>query len=130
MDCPVCKEPMIVLELDRVEVDYCVSCRGIWLDSGELELLLEDSKERDDLFASFKVDRSTKEKGRNCPICLKRMEKVLCGGDQPVRIDKCRRNHGIWLDEGELEQILSMGRFDKDDRLPNLLRDMFGKKTE
>ena len=42
MDCPVCKNAMIVLELDEVEVDYCADCRGVWLDSGELELLLEE----------------------------------------------------------------------------------------
>ena len=42
MDCPVCSEPMIVLEYDRVEVDYCVSCQGLWLDAGELELLFGD----------------------------------------------------------------------------------------
>ncbi len=40
MNCPVCKEPMIVLELDEVEIDHCISCGGIWLDAGELELLI------------------------------------------------------------------------------------------
>ncbi len=39
MDCPVCKEPMIVLEYADVEVDFCVACEGVWLDAGELELL-------------------------------------------------------------------------------------------
>ena len=46
MECMVCQEPMIVLELDDIEIDYCVICAGIWLDAGELELLLEDSKEK------------------------------------------------------------------------------------
>ena len=32
MDCPVCKNAMIVLELAEVEVDYCTDCSGIWLD--------------------------------------------------------------------------------------------------
>jgi len=30
---------MVVLELDRVEVDHCLVCGGLWLDAGELELL-------------------------------------------------------------------------------------------
>ena len=42
MDCPVCKNAMITLELEEVEIDYCTDCGGIWLDSGELELLLEE----------------------------------------------------------------------------------------
>ena len=78
MDCPVCKEAMIVLELDEVEIDHCISCGGIWLDAGELELLLEGVEEKDNLLASFSIDKDTKEAGRRCPICLKKMEKVLC----------------------------------------------------
>jgi len=40
MDCPVCKNAMITLELEEVEIDHCTNCGGIWLDAGELELLL------------------------------------------------------------------------------------------
>ena len=40
MDCPVCKNAMIALELAEVEIDHCTDCGGIWLDAGELELLL------------------------------------------------------------------------------------------
>ena len=130
MDCPVCKEPMIVLELDEVEIDYCISCRGKWLDAGELELLLEDSEEKDNLLSSFEKDKKIKEKRRKCPICLKKMEKVLCGTDNKIRIDKCRKNDGIWFDEGELREIIKMGSFDKNNKVLNLLKDMFGKETQ
>ena len=129
MDCPACKEPMIVLELDEVEIDHCISCGGIWLDAGELELLLENSDGKDSLLSSFKVAKNTKERPRKCPICLRRMEKVLCGTDKKILIDKCRRNDGIWFDTGELEEIIKMGRFGKDNRVLNLLKDMFGKKA-
>lgn len=125
MNCPVCKEPMIVLELDEVEIDNCISCGGIWLDAGELELLLEDSEEKGKLLNSFQIDETSKEKPRRCPICLKRMEKVLCGKDKKVCVDKCRRNDGIWFDEGELETVIKMGSFDKENRVLNLLKDMF-----
>ena len=125
MDCPVCREPMIVLELDEVEIDHCVSCEGIWLDSGELELLLEGSGEKDDLLSSFEIDKDSGEKGRKCPICLKRMRKVLCGADKRIRIDKCRKNDGLWFDKGELKEIIEKGYFDKDNRILGLLNDMF-----
>ena len=116
MDCPACKEAMVVLELSEVEIDHCISCGGVWLDAGELELLLESSDEKDDLLSSFKVDKVTKEESRKCPICLKRMEKILCGTDKNVRVDKCRRNEGIWFDKGELEEMIKMGSFDKGNR--------------
>jgi len=128
VNCPVCKkEPMVVLELDEVEVDYCPSCRGIWLDAGELELLLEDAGEKEALLSSFELDRVTKEKSVKCPICRKRMQKALFGEEEQVRIDKCRKNDGIWFDEGELEKVIAMGAGDKENKVLNLLKDMFGK---
>ena len=42
MKCPTCPEATLVMS-DRqgVEIDYCPACRGIWLDRGELDKLLE-----------------------------------------------------------------------------------------
>ncbi len=54
MNCPVCKEPLIVLELEQIEVDYCTRCAGVWLDAGELELLLETDEDRNKLINLFK----------------------------------------------------------------------------
>ena len=128
MNCPACREPMVVLELDEVEIDHCLSCGGIWLDGGELELLLGNSAEKNKLLASFQAVQNTKEKVRNCPICSKRMDKVLYGGgDKQVCIDKCRHNDGLWFDLGELEEITKMGNFDKNDKVLQLLRDVFKK---
>lgn len=127
MDCPVCKEPMIVLELKEIEIDYCSSCGGIWLDAGELALLLEDTEKKDRLLSSFTVDDRSKEKGRKCPICSKRMEKVLSGIDKKVRIDRCRKKDGLWFDRGELEEVLKMGSFDEDNRVLEHLKDLFSE---
>ncbi len=42
MKCPSCKETTLVLsERNRIEIDYCPDCRGIWLDRGELDKILE-----------------------------------------------------------------------------------------
>ena len=117
MHCPLCREPMVVLELSEVEIDHCLSCGGIWLDSGELELLLEESEERDNFLCSFQKDKKNKEKKRKCPICLKKMDKVLCGIDQKVLIDNCRGEHGLWFDAGELEEVIKMGSFDKENKV-------------
>ena len=68
MDCPVCREPMIVLELNQVEVDFCLACEGIWLDAGELELLLENREEKEAVLNSFQADKAATEKKRKCPI--------------------------------------------------------------
>lgn len=42
MFCPVCKDPQLVIsERQGIEIDYCPSCRGVWLDRGELDKLIE-----------------------------------------------------------------------------------------
>ena len=126
MDCAVCHNPMITLELDKVETDYCLSCRGIWLDSGELEQLLGDSSRAQDLLHSFKIAASSREKVRRCPICGKKMEKVFVGPEsQQVLIDRCKKAHGLWFDRGELEAVLHLGRFDSEGKVPKLLGKIF-----
>ncbi len=40
MDCPACRTPLRPYEKSGVEIDVCPSCRGVWLDRGELERLL------------------------------------------------------------------------------------------
>ena len=42
MKCPVCKDVTLLMsEKKGVEIDYCPECRGIWLDRGELEKIME-----------------------------------------------------------------------------------------
>ena len=44
MKCPVCLQPDLVMS-DRqgIEIDYCPQCRGVWLDRGELDKIIERS---------------------------------------------------------------------------------------
>lgn len=45
MKCPNCKDPTLVIsERQGIEIDYCPECRGIWLDRGELDKILERSR--------------------------------------------------------------------------------------
>jgi len=42
MKCPTCPDATLVMtERQGVEIDYCPTCRGIWLDRGELDKLLD-----------------------------------------------------------------------------------------
>lgn len=44
MKCPTCPDATLVMtERQGVEIDYCPSCRGVWLDRGELDKLIERS---------------------------------------------------------------------------------------
>jgi Zn-finger nucleic acid-binding protein len=41
MQCPVDAATLLMTERQGVEIDYCPQCRGVWLDRGELDKLLE-----------------------------------------------------------------------------------------
>ena len=43
MQCPTCKTPLTMSERQGIEIDYCPSCRGVWLDRGELDKIIERS---------------------------------------------------------------------------------------
>lgn len=41
MKCPIDNETLLMTERSGVEIDYCPKCRGVWLDRGELEKIIE-----------------------------------------------------------------------------------------
>ena len=43
MPCPVCKVALTMTDRQGIEIDYCPQCRGVWLDRGELDKIIERS---------------------------------------------------------------------------------------
>ncbi|NJK85732.1 MAG: hypothetical protein HC906_06960 [Bacteroidales bacterium] len=43
MKCPNCNETLVMSERQGIEIDYCPNCRGVWLDRGELDKIIERS---------------------------------------------------------------------------------------
>jgi len=108
--CPVCKGPMIIVEHEQIELDYCTKCLGVWFDAGELALLLESL---DFEVGEFNVadivtlpEKRIAEKKRRCPVCRKKMKKAAIGHDPEVVIDVCPWGEGLWFDGGEVGQVI------------------------
>lgn len=130
MDCPHCGDvPLVALEHQRVEVDYCAQCRGVWLDAGEIELLYGDAAvAREFLRSRNPVPRG--EAPRKCPECRARMIKEATDGDRPVVYDRCTRDHGLWLDQGELAAVLeSAAPAARDNEVVKFLKEIFQVQT-
>ncbi len=45
MKCPNCDATLLITDKQGVEIDYCPQCRGIWLDKGEMEKIMERAGE-------------------------------------------------------------------------------------
>ena len=56
MKCPVCNLDLQMADRQGIEIDYCPKCRGIWLDRGELDKLIERSAQVAPMMASSKPD--------------------------------------------------------------------------
>jgi Zn-finger nucleic acid-binding protein len=135
MICPVCKSAMVIVEYSDIELDYCTGCKGVWFDSGELELLLEAAEVEDyRVFLDEIIDKpeaATGEKKRKCPICNAKMRKACIDDDNQVLIDICRYEHGIWFDNQELQHLLkilaekSPDKRDSTQQVMNFLADIF-----
>lgn len=61
MKCPVCKDVTLLMsEKHGVEIDYCPECRGIWLDRGELDKIIERAAQYEEV--SYGTDRPVDKK--------------------------------------------------------------------
>ena len=135
MICPTCHAVMIVVEQDKIELDYCSNCSGVWFDAGELELMLEKmGLDSNALFIAKVVDlpeAESAEKKRRCPICGQKMKKTKLGQQPKVLIDVCPQGDGLWFDGGEVHQIIeqclqkSGTKTDSENRVLTFLGDTF-----
>ena len=64
MNCPTCNLVLQMTERQGIEIDYCPKCRGVWLDRGELDRIVERSigERRSEDFAARKDDRHEKKR--------------------------------------------------------------------
>ena len=44
MKCPLCAVDLVMSDRQGIEIDYCPKCRGIWLDRGEIDKIIERSQ--------------------------------------------------------------------------------------
>ena len=63
MKCPVDSATLLMSDRQGVEIDYCPECRGVWLDRGELDKLIDraDDDDRDDRSHSRQPERQHRD---------------------------------------------------------------------
>jgi len=138
MNCPIDNAPLMRTNYEGVvEVDYCTTCHGVWLDKGELEKIQEvkvnDYSEELKLLPDY-VGQSillakAKDRTINCPVCQEELERREYGYSSQIMIDSCIHGHGIWLDRGEvadLEKFYERSRMDAKELRKGFLKGLLG----
>lgn len=116
--CPKCGMELLEFSYQRIRIDQCSNCDGIWLDEGELEqikraskgtLLSEEltakwlhAKEREQQSSPEERNQQKALSYRHCPRCASYLAEIE---DHGVKVDRCTLCGGIWLDTGEFEAI-------------------------
>lgn len=125
--CPDCKEPLLIVEFEGVELDYCPRCRGSWFDAGELELIAEQAGASTEPLRQA-LHSAGRPGTRCCPRCNLRLEMLPLPGS--ITVDRCPTGEGLWLDAGELTQILQKHAGRADAPVVQFLNRLFGETTE
>jgi Zn-finger nucleic acid-binding protein len=114
--CPRCNLPLTTIDL-QIEgpfyIERCETCMGLFFDPGELPFLLEKTVTHVFTIDYLRLKDLSKEVRRResmvqyikCPVCQQLMNRVNFGARSGVIADQCRE-HGVWLDGGELKQLM------------------------
>ena len=101
-------------QYEGVIIDVCPTCKGVWLDPGELTTIVET---REHTWSAETIERvleltggvgiPNKELNRSlrCPKCNEDLAPVNYQGTSGVIVNTCQANHGVWLDAGELAKV-------------------------
>lgn len=74
MKCPVDERELLMTDREGIEIDYCPECRGVWLDRGELDKLIERS-EQTERSPQSRSDRRDGDHDRDRPHKSEKYEK-------------------------------------------------------
>lgn len=113
--CPVCHTNMSTIDVGTKVpflIERCESCYGLFFDKEELETMI-DMSVKGSRNVDLKLLQELTENPRyvdvivyrRCPVCRKHMQRKNYGRRSGVIMDQCRE-HGIWLDPGELKHIM------------------------
>ncbi|HET7218288.1 MAG TPA: zf-TFIIB domain-containing protein [Vicinamibacterales bacterium] len=108
--CAVCAKPLASALLDESHpVRYCRNCRGILIARSGFATVVQKRRAwaLDQPGPAIPLDRSHLERKLSCPMCNQRMETHPYFGPGNVVIDSCAGCELVWLDFGELKQIVA-----------------------
>ena len=117
--CPRCtaglEAVLLAVGAESVEIDRCPECNGLFFDPGELDQVLDGIETRAEvvdhraLLTLIEEETPTDDFERvtyaSCPECGQLMHRRNFGQRSGVIIDSCR-DHGLWLDGGELRRLI------------------------
>ncbi len=102
--CPDCRIELQVIEHQRIHLDACPQCAGIWFDDSELRNVQDSLTELDRRVQPESYQR-TAGPYRLCPECDSPLARYRYLYTSNVELDGCDRCGGCWVENGELNAM-------------------------
>jgi Zn-finger nucleic acid-binding protein len=107
---------MELVSYDRIKVDRCTHCKGLWFQTGELERLRKDT-----WMADYILDEGDAKVGKkfdriraiDCPECAADMRQEFDAKQPHIVYETCPNGHGSFLDAGEFTDLVKVTFWDR-----------------
>lgn len=106
MKCPKCNSDLTETVRHKLKVDYCPSCKGMWLEAQELGELEDEAFDFGD-HAKGTLAFSSAATTAKCPECNTQLQKFNYRF-YDLELEFCPDQHGYWLDENEDNRVLEL----------------------
>jgi Zn-finger nucleic acid-binding protein len=130
-DCPTCAIALAHALLDDEHpIDFCARCRGILLPRSSFALVTQKRRAWATSPPAQPIPLNPEEMKRRlaCPTCGRTFETYAHSGPGNVVIDNCRHCDVIWLDFGEMRQIVDAPGSDRGSREMHRLDDEYVRR--
>ena len=110
-DCPRCRRPLQLVEIDAVRIRECGRCGGFWSATETFEELCSNSEQQASVLGFIGSDAHPHAHPATisyvpCPDCGELMNRSNFARSSGVIIDICKQ-HGVWFDADELPKIIA-----------------------
>ena len=113
MKCPKCHSDLTPTVRHKLTVNYCASCKGMWLEQQELGELEDEAFDFGDDAKGTLAFSSTPTTAQ-CPECSAHLQKFNYRF-YDMEMELCPNQHGYWLDEDEDNRVLDLMRKEEKD---------------
>ena len=127
MQCPRCGVILVPTVRHKIQVNYCQSCKGMWLERNELQQLEDEVFDFGDRWKGTLVFNSTATSDK-CPECSAALQRFKYRF-YDLEMEFCPNEHGYWLEDNEDTRVLDLMRREEEDLQRKLLAEDKWAKT-
>lgn len=125
MECPKCGGALQAVVQDRIEVDRCVQCGGLWFDRLEADRLrkVEGSASALDIGDARTGEQQNQQGKIECPRCHTQMIRMVDLEQHHIWYESCTVCGGKWFDAGEFKDL-------QQESIVDFFRDLLTRERE